>query len=111
MLTDMLMPKRVEVFSSVLSAENHVPSPEAYRRLFAAMDFAEVEVTDVTKETWLPWSRHFGEYVQDRLDRPDIDPNERRMLVTIRRFFFIAVRHYILAVGRKPLEKENRISE
>ena len=85
----------------LVPSANHVAGPTGYAELLHQCGFADVEVKDVTRETWRGYRRHLTDFVLARASRY-ASPAGMRTLLAANAACAFAIRSSLIARALKP---------
>jgi MPBQ/MSBQ methyltransferase len=100
-LSDILFHRGAERSSLMLSGQNWIADPEAYRQLLRKAGFHDVRVTDATHQCLDEFDWHLLNYVLSKFRTKKIDWKTFQSFMFRRHGKRLAARCYVLASGRK----------
>jgi ubiquinone/menaquinone biosynthesis C-methylase UbiE len=102
-LADILFRRFAHERGASLGEANFVSDPAAYHELLEDIGFADVEVVDVSEESWHRYERHHAAYFVGKLITGHIDAATFGLLKRRRDNRQLATTGYLVASGEKPL--------
>lgn len=102
LMSDILHDRWAERLNPLLVPANHLPGPEAYRRLLLRTGYRSVDVRDVTVESWERSNLHLARFLCARFRDGRLGRQAFNQMMAARLLRILGTRYYVVIAGRKP---------
>ena len=103
-LSDILVPRRIERAARQRTERNYLRNPEAYRVLLEHIGFSEVRVVDATESCWRGFCWHVFKFSVKKMLSGELAVGGFQRIMTTLLMGYSSVNYYVLIRAEKPGE-------
>ena len=105
-LSDVLVPRRIERTARQRTERNYLRNPEAYREMLKRIGYSEVRVVDATEPCWLKSCWNIFRFSVKKMLSGELAAGGFQRIMTTLLMGYSNVNYYVLVRAEKPVEAD-----